>query len=416
MSQQDNDVILLAAQPIFDRHHRVSGVELLYRNEAQQSALEVGEDRATAELLFNFCTGVSEQAEQFRAPAFINVTASFLQSSVFLPISPDKVVIELVERIEPTPELVNSIRRWHHEGFRFALDDFAFDSSWEPILRYASIIKVDVSQITYEEAVQRKRELRDLDVLWLAERVEDEADRNRYFEAGFDLFQGYFFARPSPVYGKKMNPSGLQLIRLMSELSRAEREVFGTHWSLDRLVRIISEDPHLAIKLLKIANSTFYRSRVKIANIRQVILRFGISNLKKWVMLFGLLEFSAIENARLVLVRASVCEQMVRARLHMGFDPARAYLAGLLTGVELLYDVEPRQFINQLRIDDHIRNAVLWHKGDLGRLIAEVLDAEHKLIQRQDIDRIDPCLLQAFQEAGQVVSRMIQEARGPGGA
>lgn len=412
MSQEDQGVVLLAAQPIFDRHHRVSGVELLYRNEAQQSALEVGEDRATAELLFNFCTGVSEQAEQFRAPAFINVSASFLQSRSFLPISPDKVVIELVERIEPTPELIASIRHWHRQGFRFALDDFEFGASWNPILEYASIIKVDVSQIRYEDAVRRKRELSGLDVMWLAERIEDEADRNRYFDAGFDLFQGYFFARPSLVYGRKMKPSGLQLLRLISELSRAEKDAFGIQFSLKRLVQIISEDPHLVIKLLKIANSSFYRSQIKIANIRQVILRFGISNLKKWVMLFGLLEFSAIENARLVLIRASVCERMVRARLPAGMGSGRGYLAGLLTGVALLYDVDSTQFINQLPIDEHIRNAVLLQQGELGQLVAEVLDAEHKIIQKLDINGIDPDLLRAFQEAAEEVSHMIQEARG----
>ncbi len=411
MTDQVDDVILLAAQPIFDRHHRVGGVELLYRNEHAQSALDVGEDRATAEVLFNFCTGVSEQAAQFRAPAFINVSSSFLQSNAFLPISPDRVVIELVERIKPTAQLIHAVRHWHSQGFRFALDDFEFDASWWPLLRYASYIKVDVAQTPFEEAIRRKQELANFDVLWLAERVEDETERNRYYDAGFDLFQGYFFARPSPVYGKKMHPSGLQLIRLLSELSRAEREVFGVHWSLDRLVQIISEDPHLAIKLLKIANSTFYRSRVKIANIRHVILRFGISNLKKWVMLFGLLEMSAIENARLVLIRASVCEQMVRARLYAGFDPARAYLAGLLTGVELLYDVAPQQFINQLQLDDVIRDAVLEHRGELGRLIGDVLKAEECLLQRRDIDRIEPRLLLAFQESVQLVSRMISEVR-----
>lgn len=412
MSSQDHDVPLLAAQPIFDRHQRVYGVELLYRDDLDQSALDVGEDRATAEVIFNFCAGVSEQVEQYRAPAFINVSASFIQSGAFLPVAPERVIVELVERITPCPELVACVRNWYRQGFRFALDDFAFEDNWNPLLPYTSIIKVDVSQTTYEEAVRQKRKLNGLEMMWLAERIEDEAEHERYFTAGFDLFQGYFFARPSPIYGRKMHPSGLQLIRLMSELSRVEREMFGLHWHLDRLVQIISEDPHLAVKLLKIANSTFYRSHAKISSIRQVILRFGISHLKKWVVLFGLLEFNAIEHARLVLIRANVCERLVRARHYPGCDYSRAYLVGLLSGVDLLYDVDPQQFILQLQIDDSIRNAVLSRRGELGRVIGDVLETERRLIQNEAIDRISPHFLDAFRNARHEVAGMLREARG----
>lgn len=412
MNNQDRDVLLLAAQPIFDRQHRVYGVELLYRDDLNQSVLDVGEDRATAEVIFNFCAGVSAQAEQYRAPAFINVSASFLHSGAFLPVEPSKVIIELVERITPSPALVACVARWYRQGFRFALDDFAFQDEWNPLLPYTSIIKVDVAHTPYQDLRKHKQRLSGRDLLWLAERVEDEAEYGRYIDAGFDLFQGYFFARPSPIYGRKMQPSGLQLMRLMNELSRVEREIFGMHWNLDRLIQIISEDPHLAVKLLKIANSAFYRSQAKISSIRQVILRFGISHLKRWVVLFGLLELSAIEHARLVLIRANVCENLIRARCYLGCDPSRAYLVGLLSGVDLLYQVDPRQFIAQLQIDESIRSAVLSRRGELGRMLQEVLEAERRLIQNDDIDSIPRPFLEAFRSAREDVSRMIDEARG----
>lgn len=412
MSAQDREVVLLAAQPIFDRQHRVYGVELLYRDNLNQSALDVGEDRATAEVLFNFCAGVGEQAEQYRAPAFINVSDSFLQSGAFLPVEPDKVIIELVERITPSPALVACVARWYREGFRFALDDFAFHDTWNPLLPYTSIIKVDVSQTTHQESLRHKQRLAGHDLLWLAERVEHESEHRRYVDAGFDLFQGYFFARPSPVHGRRMEPSGLQLMRLMGELSRVEREIFGLHWNLDRLIRIISEDPHLAVKLLKIANSAFYRSQAKISSIRQVILRFGLSHLKRWVVLFGLLECSAIEHARLVLIRANVCEKLVRSRYYLGCEPSRAYLVGLLSGVDLLYGVDPGQFIAQLQIDESIRSAVLMRCGEMGRMLREVLEAERRLIQKDRIDRMDARFLATFRSARDDVSRMIHEARG----
>ena len=49
---------LLAAQPIYNRDSEMEAVELLYRNDLGQSALAVGEQQATSELLFNYCTGI----------------------------------------------------------------------------------------------------------------------------------------------------------------------------------------------------------------------------------------------------------------------------------------------------------------------------------------------------------------------
>jgi c-di-GMP-related signal transduction protein len=40
--------VLLAAQPIYDNRTHIEAVELLYRNDRRQSALEVGEVRATS--------------------------------------------------------------------------------------------------------------------------------------------------------------------------------------------------------------------------------------------------------------------------------------------------------------------------------------------------------------------------------
>ncbi|MDX5434438.1 MAG: diguanylate phosphodiesterase, partial [Halomonas sp.] len=107
------DDLLLASQPIFDRADNVRGVELLYRDDQGLSALDVGEDHATAEVVYQLCTAISQKALHYRAPAFINVSADLLLARHFLPVSPAHVVIELVERITPTPALVEAVSRLH---------------------------------------------------------------------------------------------------------------------------------------------------------------------------------------------------------------------------------------------------------------------------------------------------------------
>ncbi|MCH8493078.1 MAG: hypothetical protein LAT53_07595 [Idiomarina sp.] len=119
---------LFASQPIYDRQNIIYAHELLYRNDSGFTAFDVGEDMATTELIYNLCTGIAEHVEHFNQPVCINVSADFLLSKAFLPINPEFVIIELVERIVPSPEIIRAVRAWVDAGFEGrsnAADEFA---------------------------------------------------------------------------------------------------------------------------------------------------------------------------------------------------------------------------------------------------------------------------------------------------
>ena len=133
IKKSDNDTAnihdvqsLFAAQPIFDRNNNRVAVGLLYRSDNGITALELGDNKATTELLYNLCSGISNQIAQYNAPVFINVCADFLLSDSFLPLDADNVVIELVERITPDADFIAHVAAFKRRGFRFALDDFEF--------------------------------------------------------------------------------------------------------------------------------------------------------------------------------------------------------------------------------------------------------------------------------------------------
>ena len=56
---------------------------------------------------------------------------------------------------------------------------------------------MDVCAFTPEQVQEHRIRMASMDCLWLAERIEDESTRDIYLSMGFDLFQGYFFAKPS---------------------------------------------------------------------------------------------------------------------------------------------------------------------------------------------------------------------------
>lgn len=393
---------LLAAQPIYDRDSQMKAVELLFRNDAGESALAVGEHRATSEVLFNFCAGIIDHAAHYNALAYINVSADLLLSGLVLPVDPDMVMIELVERIEPTPDLVAAVQHWYDQGFRFALDDFAFLPSWAPLLPMASAIKVDVTQFTAEQVARHKQDLAHLDVLWLAERVEDQVTRDRFMEMGFDLFQGYFMARPQLISGQKLSPSGLRLTQLLAVLYRPDPEISD-------LTAILSADPELSLNLIRIVNSPLYRGHGKISSIREVVIRLGITNLRHWATMLSSLQMVNTEKARVVLARAHVCEALAERMRTSATEPDKAFLTGLLSGTEVMLGVPVEEFTSRLELENDVRKAVLHRKGSLGRLLKLAITMEHDVAMERDLEHWDPRLLKLYRQAANRVQRIIRQ-------
>lgn len=367
---------LLAYQPIFDRDLNVVGGELLYRSDDGISALEIGEMSATSNVIYNLFTGISEQFDGFNHPLFINVSADFLASDTFLPIEPSRVIVELVERITPDDAVVENVKRWAKQGFRFAFDDFEYSYAWEPLLKYCDIIKVDISQVTVAQARELKAKINRPGMIWLAERVETQVDFQMYKALGFDYFQGYFFARPINLNGVKIPPSATNLARIINELYDPEVDV-------TRLTTSLKNEPGLSVKLLKVANSAFYRTSKPLENLQQALMRLGIEQVRKWVMLISALEMSNCAAAQLVLTRASTCAEVARRFMETSIDPDKAFLAGLLSGSDILLNVDKQTFVSSLDLSNEIKDAAIRQRGAMGALIRMVEQVETAQYQWQ---------------------------------
>ncbi|MGB2063741.1 MAG: EAL domain-containing protein, partial [Marinomonas gallaica] len=84
-----------------------------------------------------------------------------------------------------------AIKRWHEQGFRFVLDDYEYTESYQPLLPYMSIVKIDVLSTPPSSIVNEIERLKNLGLKLVAEKVENEAMFMSCLEMGFDYFQGY---------------------------------------------------------------------------------------------------------------------------------------------------------------------------------------------------------------------------------
>ena len=356
---------LFAAQPIFDSNNNRVAVELLYRCDSGITALELGDNQATTEIIYNLCSGISEQIAQYKAPVFINVCADFLMSGSFLPLEPDKVVIELVERITPTKTFIASVAELKRRGFRFALDDFEFTPEWEPLVKLADIIKVDILNSNVAAVMKQRLRLKQFNLQWLAERVETIEQYEQYKLMGFDLFQGYFLSRPILVTGKKVPAGTLRLAELIDNLFQPEPDV-------SKLTQQLTDEPNLVIGMLRIANSPLYRKTREVNSIKELIVRLGLDIVKKWVLMFAVLHNCRPAAANLILTRAYMAQQLAQCWHLDTIKQNQCFLTGLISGVDVLFGIAPTEFIQGLNVAPQIALAICDGQGDAASALALV--------------------------------------------
>lgn len=370
---------LFAAQPIFDHNLNRAGVELLYRSDSGVTALELGDNLATTELVCNLCSSISEQTAHYHAPVYINVCANFLMADSFLPLDAENVVIELVERIAPTTEFINSVRVLKARGFRFALDDFEFTPAWEPLIALADVVKVDILLCDLPKVRAQMFRLRNYKLQWLAERVETQEQYEICKTMGFSLFQGYFLARPVVITGQKVPPAALRMAELISTLFQPQPDI-------TLLSKQIHDEPALVMGMLRIANSPMYRKTREVSSVKELIVRLGLDLIRKWVLMFSVFNQCKPAAASLVLTRA-YCAQAIAQQWQLNEkSQSQFFLTALLSGVDILFGITPAAFVSGLSLSDEIKQAICDGTG----AAAEAVNIIHTIEQAYSMKRLPP--------------------------
>ena len=190
--------VFLGRQPIVDRNSSLIAYELLYRSEPRGDAGVTDDAKATAQVVKRTFhdLGVARVLGAFRG--FVNVDAEALMSRHIERLPMNRVVLEVLETVVIDERLVRRCRELKRLGFSLALDDFCcYEERFEPLLAMAHIVKVDILKLERQPLTALVQRLKTYPARLLAEKV-DTLERARHCLAlGFDLFQGFFFGRPT---------------------------------------------------------------------------------------------------------------------------------------------------------------------------------------------------------------------------
>ena len=380
MTDAPSQDLFLGRQPILDRQQRVAAYELLFRSNHFDGPKVDDDVFHTATVINHAFTELGVEAVLGKHPGFINLNTPLLMSHLIEVLPRTKVVLEILETVNVDDALVRRCKELKQMGFTLALDDFAgHEREFTPLLEVAEIVKVDVQRLSPEALETVTERLQRLGRRLLAEKVDSRKQAQRCLDLGYELFQGYYFARPSVITGRRLSRAEAALTHLLRLLLSEGQD--GTD-------AVLAEHPELTDSLSRLARLVTSGDPVTAPAARRP---------QRWLPLLVYMISSApgadVPSPLLILAatRGKLMELLTRAlRPDDREGQERAFLTGTLSLVNALLAASLQQILESLPVAPDVRSALLARDGELGALLAlvEALEVSDLATIERALDRV----------------------------
>jgi EAL and modified HD-GYP domain-containing signal transduction protein len=354
----------LARQPILNRSQRLVAYELLYRNAEINEAIVTDGAAATASVIAHASDLGMEQVVGDQL-AFVNVDTTGLMSDFIRFLPNHKVILEVLESVEATPDVLQRLVELKQAGFKFALDDVASASDTVNALRpLMDVIKVDIQQIERGSLPALAHSLRNPQQKLLAEKVETVEEFRECMDLGFEYFQGYYFARPVILSGKKIAPSQMAILHLLDLLNNdaEQREV----------ERSVKHDPLISLNLLRLVNTPAVGARFRINSVGHALIVLGRRQLRRWLQILLYVKGAEFDTPLLQMAttRGKTMELMMeKVRPGERTSADIGFTVGIMSLMDALFSVRMGEILDCVNVLDEVRDALLHRAGDYGDVL-----------------------------------------------
>ncbi|MCC7497876.1 MAG: HDOD domain-containing protein [Bryobacterales bacterium] len=385
--------LFIGRQPIMDCRQRTAGYELLFRSGMTNAYDGTDEDVATSTVISNTFLTMGADHVLGNRLGFLNFPRRALLDDSALLLPAGKVVIEILETVEPDEQVVAACRMLKQSGYRVALDDVTSTGQADPLLPYADYVKLDFKVLQGGERTRLGKYFQGKGPRLLAEKVETKEDFEAALADGYELFQGYFFARPQILSGHEIPSSKMACLRLLGELQRPELDFL-------RLEKLIRQDVSLVRKLLCYVNSAAFSIRHRVDSIVRGLVAIGEGNIRKWAAMAALPTLAKDKPGELVnaaLVRGRFCE-LAAGATGKPESAANCFLVGLLSLLDAMIGRPLDELISQLALDPAV-SAAIRRTADANPMPVALLDLAIAF-ERAEFDQIAHGALTAGIEVG----------------
>ena len=208
----------VARQTIVSGSCQPIGYELLFRDRWENARPDIPVSEASTDLVSRAQLSLELERLVGANTAFINFPQHSLLNRFPTFFDPERIVVEIMETVEPTDELIAACGELKEQGYRLALDDFDFNQKWQRMSHLVDIIKVDISTVNPEILARKTATLVRSSKSLIAERIETREQFERCRAIGFDYFQGFYFSHPEILEQEKLDSNHFAMLQLLADL------------------------------------------------------------------------------------------------------------------------------------------------------------------------------------------------------
>ncbi len=350
--------VFVARQPIFNRKRKVYAYELLFRSGMSNGFPGLDGNTATSSLLSSSFFTVGIEKISGGKKSFINFTEDLLLQGTPTLFPHDKIMVEILETVNPTEEIIAVCKGLQDKGYSLALDDFVYAQRFEPLIELSKIIKVDFRLTPLDEIEKMVKYLSKYPCKLLAEKIETYEEFQKALGLGFRYFQGYFFAKPEVLKNKEIPSAKLTVLQLIANVNTADFDVAA-------LEGMINQDVSISFKLLTYLNSAYFKRLQPLSSIRQAIAFLGEDGFRLFVSLIAaskLADNKPEELIRTSIVRARFLEQIGNA---VKMVSGELFMLGLFSLLDAMLDNPMEYLLSKLPLTDGVNDALIRRTGRL---------------------------------------------------
>ncbi|WP_297433476.1 EAL domain-containing protein [Sulfurimonas sp.] len=372
------NTLTLTKQKIFDNKKRVFAYELIFKEDSDSLSGLTSHLKEASQLIVHAIS--NEELNKLighESKVFINVDDATLTKGILDVLDNKRFILNILEDIELNDHVVSKIIQYKKRGFSISLEHF--DSSADMIKKFArlfnfiDIIKMDIILSQPQNLENLVKKFRNTRIKLVAQNIETQEDYDYCLNMGMDYFQGYYLDKPQTIeLAEQKEPLQfiiLQLIKIIKDDNSTE--------SLESFIR---QQPDLSYKLVAFFNN-MKKFDVKIESLTQVITLMGRAKLLRWLLVYLYSEASSNPASKSILELALKRAQRMEDEAAPEYKN-KAYLAGMFSMLDSIFETDMRELMNHLDMDRDIRSLVLERKGIFAGSLMRAEEAEKEYLKK----------------------------------
>lgn len=373
--------------------------------------------QATATLINNLQSSFGIDRILGRRIGLIRVDHRFVFHGLLSLLPKERVIYSLLEESIIDEVLCAQLEELKNQGYRFALNDFAFTSEniekFAPIFPYVECIKIDIPR---SKEIQRDEveALKAQGLTVIGSKIESHDMHAECVAKGFTYFQGYFISKPKTLENPSFSLDHGAVMQLWNML-QSDAEI-------DELVSAFEINHMISLKLIRFINSAVFSLKNPVSSVRNVLTLMGREPLSQWIMmlLFSETQGSDENSIPLMLMVVNRTElmtqllELIQPKATKG-EKATAYFVGMLSLIHLLFHIPHREILRRLNVAPEIERALFEGDGFYGELLTmvrsiEMLDSEgiELFLKKHDLEyaSLEPLIASAMEKVNQFDAAM----------